>query len=84
MRTTATTILLGAGTSIGVGSSIAETTITNNPETDLILKIIIPVLTGVLIPFLNDLREEMRARRIERREKKQAKQNARNRPGTTQ
>ncbi|MGB5805605.1 MAG: hypothetical protein WBH21_16575 [Vibrio anguillarum] len=67
MKTTASDIVLGVAGSIGVGQSISNTTITENPETDLIFKIIIPVVTGVLIPFLNDLRKEvienMRARR---------------------
>lgn len=78
MKTTVTDIILGSATSIGVGTSIADTTITDNPETDLLFKIIIPVLTGVLIPFLNDLRIEFRERRIERRKKRKEIKNDRN------
>lgn len=49
--------LLGALGSIGMYDQLTQNQIIENPINDLLLKASIAILTGVLIPFLNDLRK---------------------------
>lgn len=52
-------ILAGLVTA-GVGESISGGEITGNPQQDIPLKIVLPVITGLLIPFVKGLLDDYR------------------------
>ena len=57
MRNTFTVTALGAVTGIGAFDTISDTPIHHDPQNDLLIKMIVGVVVGVVIPFLNDVRQ---------------------------
>jgi len=58
-------IILGSSSSMLVGEVISDGTITGHNTADVIIKITVPIITGVLIPIVKQVIDERKKKRHE-------------------